>query len=115
MNAQGDEREIGERGSAFRAARARAAVELTAFLPARDHPLFRKTRLEILRLDLEFAWREGQRRLLLDYIGVFPDLLEDRAAIKALALAEFRLRSLAGEDPSTTEYEWHYGLTAADW
>src|ERR1035438_2974455 len=85
-----------ERISAFRTARARAsATDLKDFLPDQDHPLYQQMRRELLRVDLECAWQEGKRRLLLDYVGVFADLLEDRTTLQELALAEYRLRLLA--------------------
>lgn len=91
------------------------AIDFHDFLPPRYHRLYARMRRELLAADLELAWQEGKRRLLLDYLGAFPDLLDDRAAIETLAFAEYRNRRFAGEEPALAEYEWHYGITTADW
>lgn len=102
--------------SALETARRRGdATDLSAFLPRRDHPLFLTIRRELLLVDLNHAWQMGKRRLLLDYVSLFPDLREDAAAIEAVAFAEFRWRLLAGEDPSPAEYEWQYKLLTTNW
>src|SRR4051794_23258573 len=53
---------------AYESVRARAEqVDLAAFLPARDHPLFLPVLCELVRLDLEYAWRHGEPRRLVEY------------------------------------------------
>src|ERR1019366_2429266 len=85
------------------------------FLPAPDHPHYREVRRELLRVDLELSWRAGRHKRLGDYALLFPDLLEDRAAMHEVAFEEYRLRMLAGEAPSAAEYENQYGVSTADW
>ncbi len=102
--------------SAFVALRQRGNVaDLNECVPRRDHPQFARIRREILLADMKCAWQAGHRRLVLDYVSVFPDLLEDAVSIDALAFAEFRLRQLAGEDPTPVEYEWQFDLVTTDW
>jgi eukaryotic-like serine/threonine-protein kinase len=101
---------------AFESAHAeRPGVELTAFLPPADHPFYLEARRELVRVDLELSWLEGRRKHLPDYAATFPDLLQDRTAVQEIAFEEYRLRMLAGESPSTTEYEQQYGVSTAGW
>src|SRR5688572_1985638 len=87
-----------------------ASPDLSAFLPPNTHPLYPVVLRELLRVDLEFAWSRGSRRLVEDYRDRFPDVFRDPAALHDLACEEFRLRKAAGEDPDSRDYRDRLGV-----
>ena len=90
-------------------------VDLRGCLPHIGHPLYREARCELIRIDLECSWREGRPRRLPDYFEMFPDLGADRASIEQIAFEEYRLRVLAGENPSAAEYQERYVVATDRW
>ena len=115
-NDLGEQSKLDNLVEAFETARAgHGAVDLTKFLPRADDPAYPEVRRELLRVDLDWGWQEGRRRGLQDYLVLFPDLLQDRIAIEEIAFEEYRLRVLAGESPSRTEYEEKYGVITTNW
>src|SRR3954447_6898809 len=89
---------------AFESAYARdGQADIADFLPPADHPLFREARVELLRVELVWSGRKGPRRSLKDLAARFPDLVHDRPALQELAFEEYRLRKIAGENPSPFE------------
>ncbi len=102
--------------AAYEIAKARNPVaDWTDFLPPRDHPLYQAVLCELVRIDLEAGWDEGQPRRLEDYQRRFPELSDDPDGFCAIAFEEYRLRCLAGEAPSTAEYEERYGIHTTGW
>ena len=90
-------------------------LELGSCLPPASHPLYQDARRELMRIDLEYGWRDARPRRLDDYFQMFPDLGNDRVGVQQIAFEEYRLRVLAGENPSAAEYERRYGITTDDW
>src|SRR5262245_53826162 len=78
--------------------------DLVAFLPPSDHPLHAAVLRELVRVDLEFAWSRGDRRLVEEYRQRFPELFDDPDVVRDLVHEEFRLRKAAGESPRPNEY-----------
>jgi hypothetical protein len=86
------------------------STDLTHFLPAMPHPLYRAVASELIRVDLEFSWRRGQPKRMEDYQPLFPDLFQDQEVLQAIAFEEYRLRRQAGEVPCPTEYRQRFGV-----
>lgn len=97
------------------ARRSNPAVNLTECLPAPQHPLCREITAELIRVDLEYSWADGRRKLLDDYHAVAPELFRDPMLLGGAAYEEFRLRRLAGETASPREYADRYGISTTDW
>jgi serine/threonine protein kinase/tetratricopeptide (TPR) repeat protein len=90
-------------------------AELSDFLPEPAHPLYRAVFRELVRVDLEYNWERGQPKVVEDYQGLFPQLLQDRELLQELAFEEYRLRQLVGEDPAPTEYQRRFGVGTDGW
>src|SRR5262249_30838454 len=103
---------------AFETARADypdSPVNLEDFLPAEADPFHLPVLRELVRVDLELGWDRGRPPPLDDYLRRFPALSGDPAGLREITYEEFRLRRLAGHDPSPDEYERRYGVRTADW
>src|SRR5579862_6835476 len=96
------------------ACRQQATVRLVDFLPPTDHPIYLQILKELLRRDLENHWALGLPQTLEEYQRTYPALFEDADAVRELALAECRLRRLAGEEPNLEEYLARFGFRADD-
>jgi serine/threonine protein kinase/tetratricopeptide (TPR) repeat protein len=90
-------------------------VDLQACLPSASHPLYREARSELVRLDLEYSWQNRRPKPLAAYVALFPDLFDDQHTAHDIAFEEYRLRALAGENPSAAEYTRLYGVDTALW
>ncbi|HEY7329537.1 MAG TPA: protein kinase [Gemmataceae bacterium] len=102
--------------AAYEAAQVRdGQADLTSFLPADNHPLFREVLCELVRVELEFAWKRGQRPNLEAYLSRFPQLAEDRKILGEILFEEYRLRRQAGESPVPEDYQRRFGVDVADW
>jgi serine/threonine protein kinase/Tfp pilus assembly protein PilF len=97
------------------ARRASAHADLAAFLPAPTHPHYRAVLCELVRVDLEYAWKGGQPRRLEEYLQRFPELQRETGALREIAFEEYRLRQQAGDQPSPDEYFQRFGLTSLPW
>jgi serine/threonine protein kinase/Tfp pilus assembly protein PilF len=102
--------------AAYEAAQAGGApVDLKAFLPGPDHPLYADVLRELVRVDLEYGWARGRPRSLVDYHRDFPQLFRDAEDLRAVTFEEYRLRRQAGEDPDPEAYRQHFGVDVGDW
>jgi serine/threonine protein kinase/Tfp pilus assembly protein PilF len=82
----------------FEAARGGCAdVELAEFVPPPGHPLRRPVLRELVRVDLEYGWKEGRPRSLDDYRRRFPELADDPEGLGEIAFEEERLRQQAAQ------------------
>jgi serine/threonine protein kinase/Flp pilus assembly protein TadD len=82
----------------FEVARERAAdADLAEFLPPASHPLYRLVLRELVRVDLEYGWKQGRPRPLEDYRRRFPELVADPDGLREIAFEEHRLRLQASE------------------
>lgn len=75
----------------------------------------KKTAVELIRADLEFSYADQAPRTLQYYHVEFPEVLGDRQSLAEVAFEEYRMRYLAGNSPTTAEYESRYGVCTADW
>jgi tetratricopeptide (TPR) repeat protein len=90
-------------------------ADLAAFLPESGHPHYLAVLRELVRADIEYAWRRGAPRRAEDYLAAFPALRADRAGLDAVAFEEYRQRQRAGDHPSPAEYRLRLGVETLDW
>ncbi|HEV3121505.1 MAG TPA: serine/threonine-protein kinase, partial [Isosphaeraceae bacterium] len=89
------------------------STQFREFLPPSDHPLHDEVLRELVRVDLEYGFERGAPKSVADYEREFPELKRDPEALNEIVFEEFRLRWLAGEEPSSDEYRTRYGDTLA--
>src|SRR5262249_23504794 len=70
------------------------SVDLAAFLPPPEDPLRPAALQELIKTELEIRWRRGQRPLLEEYAGRFPELGGPANLSPRLLYEEFRVRHL---------------------
>jgi hypothetical protein len=90
-------------------------VDLRECLPRPSHPIYQEARRELVRLDLEYSWQNRCPKRLAVYLALFPDLLDDPQSAQDITFEEYRLRVLAGENPSALEYVKLYGVNTDHW
>jgi DNA-directed RNA polymerase specialized sigma24 family protein len=101
---------------AYEAAQASAGqVDLAAFLPTPDHPLYRQVLRELVRVDLEYGWEHGRPKRLEEYQRLFPELFRDPESVQEIAFEEYRLRQQAGENPGPDDYQQRFGVSTGSW
>jgi hypothetical protein len=108
--ADGSARTLEEFIEAFEAARTKGPADIRLYLPEPRHALFGAVLGELIRIDLEYFWKRGTRRLVEDYRACFPQVFADREVLQGLAFEEYRLRRQAGESPSPAEYLERFGF-----
>jgi serine/threonine protein kinase len=64
---------------------------------------------ELIKIDLEYAWKAGQRRQIEEYIQQFPDLFPRDSAWRSLAEEELWVRTRIGDPPSEAELRGRFG------
>ena len=101
--------------SAYELASGGESVDLAAYLPAVDHPLYCSVLRELVRIELERRWVAGRPRPLEEYRREFPQLAGDRETMSMIAFEEYRLRLQAGEDASPADYEQRFGVDVTKW
>ena len=92
-----------------------AAVDLQDFFPADDCPYYTQAAAEIVRVDMEYWWRDGPGRRLAAYREVAPRLFGDLDSLNQVAFEEFRLRQQSGEQVSPLEYRDVFGVDIHSW
>jgi len=117
QEALGPERaDLDEFIQAFESARARdEQIDLTAFLPSPEHPLYHRVLRELIRVDLEYGWELDRPKSLEEYQQSFPELFGDPQSVGEIAFEEYRLRQQAGENPDPVEYEKRFGISTQSW
>ncbi len=100
----------------YESARARGErVNLETCLPEPSDTLYGPVLRELVRIDLEYNWDSGHPLPLEHYLSSFPALFRDPESLDAITFEEFRLRCLAGENPSPSEYERRFGVDTSSW
>ncbi|CAN5351804.1 hypothetical protein BH11PLA2_BH11PLA2_31530 [soil metagenome] len=89
-------------------------ADLGDYLPPDDHVDYCNVLLELIRVDLEFAWDRGEERRLEFYRGRYPELFNNPECLRAAVSEEHRLRVAAGETPSPSEYGRRFGIALFD-
>ena len=90
-------------------------TDLVSFLPDVTHPLYREVLCELIRVELEFAWKPAKRPSLDVYLARFPQLAEDPKILGEILFEEYRLRRQAGESPVPEDYQRRFGVDVRDW
>jgi serine/threonine protein kinase/tetratricopeptide (TPR) repeat protein len=109
-------REVEDFIEAYESAQVRQGrASLRTYLPPREHPSYARIVQELIRVDLEYAWQRGDRKLLEEYRSQFPEVFADLPTLTEIAYEEYRLRRQAGESPSRQEYEERYGINTNLW
>ena len=107
---------VDEAVEAYESARARdGQIDLDAFVPDADHPLYLSILCELVRVELEYSWRNGRPKRMDHYRARFPELFRDGKWVQEIAFEEYRQRRQAGEDPSPLEYRRCFGADTLDW
>src|SRR5262245_51273409 len=85
---------------AYEAARAESGhADLADFLPAADDPLYLRVLRELVRVDMEYAWRRGTPRAAAEYVRRFPALAGDPGGLDEITFEEERQRAQAEDHP----------------
>jgi serine/threonine protein kinase/predicted Zn-dependent protease len=101
---------------AFERAHARlGTADPATFCPPPGDPLRLPIAAELVRVDLEFATRDGRSKRLDDYREIFPDLFEDTETLTEVAFEEYRLRRQSGEVVTADDYRQRYGIDPSSW
>src|SRR3954452_17628097 len=85
------------------------STDISSFFPPPDHPRRSEGIVELLRVDLEYAWRDGIRDRLDNQVTRFASLL-DRRQLAEVAYEDFRLRRSAGEATSRAPYAQRFEI-----
>lgn len=106
---------INEWVDAFESARANDPnADLARFLPSADHPFYLEGLTELIRVEMEYLWRDG-RVSVEHYLARFPSLVENTECVCQLAFEEFRQRREHGEMPTAAEYAARLSIDVSDW
>lgn len=101
---------------AFESARAEnPRVELLDYLPPATDVLYAQVAAELIRIDMEHSWNNGQRKPLQEYRKLLPGVFENKQLLEEIAFEEYRLRQQAGEQVSQDQYEADLGISTASW
>jgi serine/threonine protein kinase len=103
--------QISMAADAFHAARQKGSVaDWTIYLAAVPEHLRREALAELVIIDLEFRWREGEKPCIEDYIHRFPLLGPLEAVPDQLIIEEYRCRREAGQAVTLQEIERRFPL-----
>lgn len=101
---------------AFENALAGAPLALVEeFMPPRNHELYNEIVVELLRIDMEHAWRRGDSRSLQNYLDRFGDVLANSDCLAELAFEHYRLQCESGFPARKDEYARNYGVEVTGW
>lgn len=107
--------ELEDRIEAYEAERARGGeADLAAFLPVPTDPHYLEVLRELVRVDMEYSWRQGRPQRLEAYQARFPELFADAECRQAVVFEEYRLRERAGENPQAEDYRQRFGVDPLD-
>lgn len=108
--------ELDSRVDAFESMRlSQGHAELTSFLPDDKHPRYCEIATELVRVDMELSWDDGQRNSLEYYCQLIPALLGNPAALEKVAFEDYRLKSLHGVSATPEDYQRKYGFSTTNW
>ncbi len=74
-------------------------------IPDLDQPYRVVLLAELVKLDQEYRWKAGQRRLIEEYLEEWPELQEDTTMVAALLRSECQTRMYHGETIESQELE----------
>ena len=82
---------------AYETAFVAGGASIDAFVPESGDDAHRDALVELIRVEMERLWSQGQPRYLADYCGRYPELANDREMREAVAFEEQRLAQEHGE------------------
>ncbi len=86
---------------AYEAARAAGiTADLADFLPPPDDALHGQVLRELVRVDMEYAWRRGEPCTIAEYVRRFPHLRDDAQGLEEIVFEERRLRAQTDAQPA---------------
>jgi eukaryotic-like serine/threonine-protein kinase len=86
------------------------SINLLDYLPAVGSALYQEVAAELVRIDMEHSWNQGEKKRLADYRAILPDVFCSQDVLGQVAYEEYRLRALAGENVSIDQYGSQYGI-----
>ena len=92
-----------------------AVPDIADFLPVAEHPQYRETLRELIRVDLEFRWQRGCAKSIDEYRRDFPELLADAESLSQIAFEEYRARRHAGESVNPADYARRFDIVTDSW
>jgi serine/threonine protein kinase/tetratricopeptide (TPR) repeat protein len=108
--------EIERFASAFEKARAESPdLSPERYFPDRLHGDYESIAVELLRIDLEWRWQQGQPLSLENYCERYPDILSDARRLTLLAFEDYRQRCEAFIDVDREKYALDYGVDVGSW
>ncbi len=85
------------------------------YLPPADDDLYLPVLCELIRIDLEFRWEDGQAPDLVDdYLRRFPRLVSDPSMLRAIVNEDDRLRQRRGRRLNPSIYRNRIGVEPED-
>jgi serine/threonine protein kinase/Flp pilus assembly protein TadD len=95
--------------------RSHGAAPLSEFLPEPQDPEYVSVLCELVRVDLDLHWSNGQPVGLDTYIREFTVLNERRDVLSEIAFEEYRQRMQAGHMVTPEEYQLRYHVDVTAW
>ncbi|MCA9057277.1 MAG: hypothetical protein KDA85_02210, partial [Planctomycetaceae bacterium] len=101
---------------AYESARAEmGTVQVQDFLPTLHHPRYHEIAVELLRVDLEYAWRNGEKDAFDQHLLAFPTVRQNPESLSQIAYEDYRLRQQFGDPVGPDYYRDRYGVVVSDW
>lgn len=85
------------------------------YLPSPETPNYAEVLSELIRLDLEIRWKNGEQPRVEEYLERFGESGFAPAEIEQLAYEEYRVRFQAGQSVTPTEYAQRFGIDSSKW
>src|SRR5262245_30039415 len=95
--------------------RSHGSAPLSEFLPEPGDPEYASVLCELVRVDLDLHWSNGNQIGLDTYIREFTVLNERRDILSQIAFEEYRQRVQAGIIVSPDEYRLRYDVDISKW
>src|SRR5438132_3787989 len=108
--------ELNDVVEAFESAwRSHGSAPLSEFLPQPEDPEYMSVLCELVRVDLDLHWSNGQPVKLDTYIREFTVLSDRRDVLSQIAYEEYRQRVFAGHMVTPDEYQLRYHVDVTTW
>ncbi len=89
--------------------------ELASFLLPQSHGDYRQTLCELIRIDLEFAWKSGAHAVVEDYLEQFSSTVFSKDEIAQFAFEEYRMRLQTGHALGSEEFAKRFSIDVSSW
>lgn len=85
------------------------------FLPATSVANFSEIFCELVRVDLEFRWQNGEPTRIENYLDRFPSVKLTEEEISQIAFEEYRVRNQFGQPCSAQSFTQRHGIDVSHW